>query len=323
MGYLRKKSFMIFYDPEAPTESKTLDPQEVAKIEALHEEGKSERIEELVRKTIVLIQKPRDLSNVMTDLMDPALVARIKQDLEEERLASPALSAEEITIRLKVIIQNVQDLSADQNSLNNYIRGTLPSAHDGKWRDFARAAYGIFNSKAELPDSRYIPQRESSNTVRFKTSSSLGIGLLADSGKLVTRELTDGRKVEVPDGQTYPALWVKIVEGWAREGDWGGFLQVTSITAEGQYIDSDDTWGRLVTNDIDLNSSVSYESQSGWAVPTAARTNVITFYDKGNYYEIWQGDRKQGRPLVVEGNRLKFVAGATPGKWNIQDATWS
>lgn len=314
---------MLFYDPDAPTECKELDPQEIAKIEAAHEEGKLKRTDDLVRETVVLIQKPRDLSNVMTDMMDPELVKQLKQDLEQERLDSPALSTEEITVRLKTIIQDVQDLSSDQNVLSSYINATLPSVHDGKWRNFARAAHDIFNSKAVLPDTRYIPQRTSICTVRFNTSSSIGIGMQADSEKTVIRELINGKKIEIPDGQTHPALWVKVVEGWAREGNWGGYLQVTSVTAEGQYIDSNDTWGIAVTDDFNLNSSVSYGSHSGWVAPTASRTNMLTFYDMGNYYEIWQGDRKNGRSLTVVENRLRFVAGATPGKWNLEDATWS
>ncbi|MET9644784.1 hypothetical protein [Streptomyces syringium] len=39
------------------------------------------------------------------------------------------------------------------------------------------------------------------------------------------------------------------------------------------------------------------------------------------YYEIWQKDRETGRPLIVQDDFLRFVDGATPGKFNLQDST--
>ncbi|MFG2299000.1 hypothetical protein [Streptomyces sp. NPDC048603] len=45
MGHLRKNSFMIYEDKNAPTEVKTLNPQEIATIEAEHQPGKKGRID--------------------------------------------------------------------------------------------------------------------------------------------------------------------------------------------------------------------------------------------------------------------------------------
>ncbi|MFJ8018605.1 hypothetical protein [Streptomyces sp. NPDC096339] len=56
--------------------------------------------------------------------------------------------------------------------------------------------------------------------------------------------------------------------------------------------------------------------------PVASKTDTVTFYDMGNFYEIWQKDRESGRPMVVEDDHLRFVQGATPGRFNLQDSTW-
>ncbi|MFI5672843.1 hypothetical protein [Streptomyces sp. NPDC051704] len=43
----------------------------------------------------------------------------------------------------------------------------------------------------------------------------------------------------------------------------------------------------------------------------------------GAYYEIWQKDRENGRPLVVDGEHLRFSDDkSTPGRFNLHDATW-
>ncbi|MNJ73687.1 hypothetical protein D3C77_705160 [compost metagenome] len=61
---------------------------------------------------------------------------------------------------------------------------------------------------------------------------------------------------------------------------------------------------------------------NGWVAPYRSKTTKVMFYDKGNYYEIWQVNENSKRPLTVVNDQLKFVTGATPGKWNIQDSTW-
>ncbi|MFB7032764.1 MULTISPECIES: hypothetical protein [unclassified Streptomyces] len=50
MGYLRRTSFLSFHDPDAPTEEKTLDQKEIAEIEAVHEAGKTDRVDALIRR---------------------------------------------------------------------------------------------------------------------------------------------------------------------------------------------------------------------------------------------------------------------------------
>ncbi|GGP82857.1 hypothetical protein [Streptomyces melanogenes] len=54
----------------------------------------------------------------------------------------------------------------------------------------------------------------------------------------------------------------------------------------------------------------------------SAKGDAVTFYDMGPYYEIWQNDRNTGRPLIIQDGNLRFVQGATPGKFNLQDSTW-
>lgn len=140
--------------------------------------------------------------------------------------------------------------------------------------------------------------RSSEATVRFRDGRADRLGIKSSIGE--TR--WDGDKGEfVVTGQTAATLWVKVADGaWSKDGNWGGRLQVTCVTAEGQWIDSSD----------------------GWVRPQSAKGDPVTVYDMGPYYEIWQKDRESGRPLIVQDGYLRFVEGATPGKFNLQDATW-
>ncbi|MGW9448684.1 hypothetical protein [Streptomyces sp. NPDC055632] len=47
----------------------------------------------------------------------------------------------------------------------------------------------------------------------------------------------------------------------------------------------------------------------------SARGDPVTFYGMGPYYEIWQKGRESDRPLIVQDGYLRFVQGATPGKF--------
>ncbi|WP_264081226.1 hypothetical protein [Streptomyces spectabilis] len=40
----------------------------------------------------------------------------------------------------------------------------------------------------------------------------------------------------------------------------------------------------------------------------------------GNYYEIWQKDRENGKPLSRTTSCVSYTA--PPGKFNLQDSTW-
>ncbi|RST08696.1 hypothetical protein EF910_00120 [Streptomyces sp. WAC07149] len=99
-----------------------------------------------------------------------------------------------------------------------------------------------------------------------------------------------------------PTLWVKVADGeWEKDGNWGGYLQVTCVTSNSTWIDSSNGWVRLQT----------------WKV------DPVTFYDMGPYYEIWQKSRETGRPLVIENDRLRFSDDKSrPGKFSLQDSTW-
>ncbi|WP_024616681.1 hypothetical protein [Pseudomonas kilonensis] len=254
MGYLRKNSFLIFLDSDAPTEIETPSLHEIAEIESKHNEAKMQRVEDLIKG---------------------------EDQAKEERL--------------REIARIVQEVGADENALKEYIRTTFRSTYEMPWRTFAWAVHEIVISKATLPDNRYVPWRTSESTVRFRPDGYLGVNVA-----LAGTRYDEQKKQHVADGSTQASLWVKVVEGWAKDGNWGGYLQISCRTEKDKYIDSG----------------------SGWVKPVASRNDKVTFYDMGNYYEIWQKDRESGRPLTVEDGRLRFTAGATPGKWNLQDSTW-
>ncbi|KVE21249.1 hypothetical protein WI92_25130 [Burkholderia vietnamiensis] len=257
MGYLRKRSFLIFSDPDAPTEVATLDAEKVAQIEAAHERSKAERIENLI---------------------------------SQNKEADPGVEA-----RLREVVRNVQEAGADENALKEYINTTFRYTNEQPWRQFAWAVHEIVISKAAFPDNRYTPSRSSERTVRFRQDGYLGVDVEA----LGTSYNKDTMQREL-DGSQNPSLWVKVVDGWAKDGNWGGYLQISCVTQKGKYIDS----------------------SNGWVKPVTNKEDKVTFYDMGNYYEIWQGDRESGRPLIISDKCLRFVAGATPAKWNLQDSTW-
>ncbi|EIK94813.1 hypothetical protein PMM47T1_19993 [Pseudomonas sp. M47T1] len=254
MGYLRKNSFLIFLDSDAPTELQTTSLDEIAEIESQHNQAKVQRVEDLIK-------------------------ARGQADEE----------------RLREIAQNVQEAGTDENALKEYIRTTFRSTSEKPWRDFAWAVHEVVISKATLPNNQYVPWRTSESTVRFRSDGYLGVNVA-----LAGTRFDSEQGQFVADGSTQTSLWVKVVEGWAKDGDWGGYLQISCRTQKGKYIDS----------------------SNGWVTPVSSRQDKVTFYDMGNYYEIWQKDRESGRPLTVEGGCLRFTAGATPGKWNLQDSTW-
>lgn len=239
--------------------------------------------------------------------------AQTKLDDLEKRAQSQKLDPA-IEPRLHELVRIVQDLGADEEeSLKEYLLTTFPSAAEAHWRTHAWALVAI--SKAKMPDTQYVPHRTGDNTVRLRPDGCLGVNLRPEGW-------TTGLDPK-PDGSTHPSPWFKVVESCSEGGNWGGYLQISSVADNGKYLDSSDTWGRLVTDDINLHTSVNFKDDgNGWAAPASSKTNKVMFYDKGNYYEIWQVNGNSKRPLTVVNNQLKFVADATPGKWNLQDSTW-
>lgn len=322
MGYLRKNSFLIFEDKDAP-KAKELTPQQITEIEAAHQEGKKERVDQLIRQKLGIFipevsktaaEKLADRGEDVTG-MSPERLAALAQlrgieddspvvteaDVKAAQEAAKKREASPEAQQWRQIVQIVQDLGADQDALNEYIRNTFPTTREMPWRDFARSVFEIETSKATLPETRYVPYRTPEATVRFKDGGGLGINEVAstrkwDSGK---GEFVDLTETEIMHAQG-AALWVKVIDGWEKDGNWGGHLQVSCATAKGQWI----------------------ESKNGWVGAYASKGDPVTFYDMGNHYEIWQQTRETGRPLVVEGDRLRFVAKATPGKFNLQNSTW-
>lgn len=348
MGYLRKKSFLIFSDEGAPTEVTTLDPQEVARIEAAHQEGKQGRIDRLIVQELTPISfrslqeprhdfgpqvhKSRAEASSIYDLLgsEEEREARRKAQEEAKKKAEEELAKLEAAARaaraeaeeenkaaaeigrknaagppgdrLRRIVQRVQGASGIEAQVREFIRTDyeLQQQENSGLRKFAWKVFQIDTSKADLPDTRYIPSRSSESTVRFKDDWKVGTNVTGRTAKWVDGEQVAMTETEIIHNQN-PTLWVKVADGaWSKDGNWGGHLQVTCATEQGKWIDS----------------------SHGWVTPVASKGAPVAFYDMGNYYEIWQKDRETGRPMVVQDNCLRFREGATPGKFNIQDATW-
>lgn len=330
MGYLRKKSFMFFLDADAPVANKTLSKNEIEEIELKHNENKKQRIENLITSYArqlgqthegYLLERENEeqlgfqesiriswrsisfdengieeLNDTETKTVEELKVKEKKTDEElanEERIrkesqASIALVEE----RLRKVANTVKELDNNTNVLHEYIRRTFRATSEMPWRTFCHEVHKIAHSQAELPDNSYKPRRSTGDTVRFRQDGYLGVNVPAE-GKSY-----DSKKGEWYDnGERNPALWVTVDEGWEKDGNWGGYLQISCVTQNNKYIDS----------------------SNGWVLPVSSKADKVTFYDMGNYYEIWQKDRESGRPLTVEGNILRFVSGATPAKWNIVD----
>ncbi|RSS45913.1 hypothetical protein EF912_27950 [Streptomyces sp. WAC07061] len=93
------------------------------------------------------------------------------------------------------------------------------------------------------------------------------------------------------------AVWVKVVDGWSKNGNWGGHLQVDCATNKGCWIEG---------------------SNRGWAYAYSSKYGPISFVDKGDWYEIRQGGI-DGAPMTIQDNYLRFVSGAEPSHFNIRD----
>ncbi|MEK2494537.1 hypothetical protein WN990_33825 [Kitasatospora purpeofusca] len=361
MGYLRRTSFLIFHDPDAPGEEKTLDPKEIAEIRAAHEAGKKDRVDALVRGRMGLyipevfteaqrvepllelakkegaaVPDPATGEALVTAVLenrkrqqeqgwpvfgsagrpDPAVLLEMRPPVvtEAEVKAAKEAAAAQVAgpdgARWREIVQAVQDESiVDENAFKEYTRTTFRRTEQQYLREFAWAVYGIVTSRAELPNLAYRPTRTSTTTVRFKAGSANRLGI--DGHGDGSLQWNADKTQTVDSGETTPTLWAKIADGaWSKDGNWGGHLQVSCATAKGQWIDaSKDKVSRDKAND-------------GWVRPQSEKGDPVTFYDMGPYYEIWQKDRATGRPLVVQDGYLRFVAGATPGKFNLEDSTW-
>ncbi len=153
----------------------------------------------------------------------------------------------------------------------------------------------------EKPFSLYCGlSYEREKVVRFTDDGYLGIQV--DPGKPGTDTLVHNSPMgpeylEVTSG-TAATLWVEVVDSWAKGREWGGYLRVTCAHQKGKYIDS----------------------KGGWLHVYSSKYDKVTFVDMGDYYEIWQNDYKTGRPLGVEGNKLRFMDDRSKAeKWNIKD----
>ncbi|HEE6561394.1 TPA: hypothetical protein R7S29_001654 [Acinetobacter baumannii] len=338
MGYLRKKSFTFFLDVDAPEANKTLSKNEIEEIELKHNENKKQRIENLItssarqlgqtregyllereNKKQLTFQKFMTISSVsyrrgarerlygnenrIKELNDkekkPVEELSDKKTKTDEELANEERIRKEsqasialVEERLRKVANTVKELDNDTNVLHDYIRRTFRSTSEMPWRTFCHEVHKIAHSQAELPDNRYKPRFSTENSVRFRPDGYLGVKVKPEG---ISFNEKTGEHYD--NGERNPALWVTVDEGWEKDGNWGGYLRITCVTEQNKYVDS----------------------SNGWVLPVASKDDKVTFYDMGNYYEIWQKDRNSGRPLIVEGNILRFVSGATPAKWNIMD----
>ncbi|MBK5002402.1 hypothetical protein IAE37_004678 [Pseudomonas sp. S31] len=136
--------------------------------------------------------------------------------------------------------------------------------------------------------------------VRFTKDGYLGIHISpgkTGTDTLVRASPTGPEYLELTSGMA-ATLWVEVVDSWAKDGNWGGYLKVACAHQKGKYIDS----------------------ESGWLHVYSSKYDKVTFVDKGDYYEIWQRDYETGRPLGVEDGILRFMDDKSKaGKWNIKD----
>ncbi|MFB7216574.1 hypothetical protein [Streptomyces sp. NPDC056255] len=288
MGYLRKKSFMIFHDPDAPDQETTDDPKKVAEIEAAHEAGKKDRIDALITKA--LKQPVKQNYNLAIEIPEGAAPM--------DDSPAPAAVTEPL---LRDIVEKVQDIRADEQALKDFINGTFRAGNEKNIRDFAWAVFEVQNSKADLAAERYRPRRRPLGTVRFKDGERFGTNEWVNPLYVLQGETLTAAAARASREQQ-PTLWVKVADGgWEEDGNWGGYLQIANAGAlKGSWLDSTD----------------------GWVTSQKSKDDGITFYDVGPYYEIWQGTRENGRPMIIEKDCLRFVEGATPDRFQVEDATW-
>ncbi|MFB8171440.1 hypothetical protein ACFC60_26210 [Kitasatospora purpeofusca] len=296
MGYLRKSSFMIFEDKHAPVEVKALDSREIARIEAAHEEKKKREVDGLIGK-----DSQRELKAFEARI--PSLRGRATEEQLKEEWERLKKLADEDEQLLRSVAKAVQDLGPERNAVAKFIREhkRMKRAESQGLRDFAWSVYEINIAEASLPDTRYRPRFDPATAARFNDDGHLAVKADERTSTGPGNDMLGWLAPPDLDLRQGPALWTKVASGaWEKDGNWGGHLQITCAAAEGKWIGSSD----------------------GWLAPVASQEEPVTFYDKGNYYEIWQKTRESGRPLVVRDGRLRFVEGGHPAKFNIEGATW-
>ncbi|MEU8764620.1 hypothetical protein [Streptomyces sp. NPDC048659] len=233
-------------------------------------------------------------------LDDPGVT---EEDVKAAQERSRRAEDTEAGQKLLEIVRAIQEIGDDEAEFGRYrSRVLLPNWRDTTFYYFGTAVFDIVTSKAEYPSNHHVPNNTLASTVRFKEDEYFGIGdprygqAAPDDPD---KETDQQRRNREQNWRTRPAVWMKVADGaWAKDGNWGGFLQITCVTAKGQWV----------------------SSKNGWMAGFSRKADVgVSFYDMGHYYEIWQGTREDGKPLVVEDDGLRFVKDATPGRWNIVD----
>lgn len=102
------------------------------------------------------------------------------------------------------------------------------------------------------------------------------------------------------------AAWFKVVDGWEKDGNWGGYLQIACETHKGRWLGSDG---------------------EGWATTKSSRSEAapVRFVDKDDYYEIWHEGKNLPLRVSQSSGALRFGAGAEsakhgPSQFNVKDA---
>ncbi|MFF0483099.1 hypothetical protein [Streptomyces sp. NPDC004435] len=196
---------------------------------------------------------------------------------------------------LERIIGAVRDMDPRSQEARAY-RKVLPGR---QVRRFAGKVIEILASEPSFPTGSYKTTYKPPNVVRFDDDGYLVLTGLGGVSSQLESETSGAYWTRLQEAKK-PLAIMRIAEGeWATDGNWGGFLQVTSAANQHKWI----------------------ESKNGWAGAFSSKDDKVTFYDMGNYYEIWQWTREdeKGKPLTVENDKLRFVKDAVPARWNIED----
>ncbi|WP_409282670.1 hypothetical protein [Pseudomonas putida] len=339
MSELPTTSFLIFHDPHAPYLVETLDPKEVAQLEADHEKSKIDDIEQLKAQFLQMEREkmlPKEDQEALynarhakADLTDPVSewgpwgelrnvsISSVPQNLEPETPRSPD-EVDALQIKIDDLERQARQYALDpaiESRLLDVVKAVQAHSADEEnfqryirhtfsyqethWQYFAICVHKVLSVRFELPDLRDRPLSRPGSFVSIRSDGTLALRVFAES--------TD-----------QPPLAFEVVDGWSADERWGGYLRVSSSTEKGKYLYTRDT---LDEGAFFKNYSLDNDD-SGWVELTSSEGAKITFCKVGNHYEIWQSLKSEifgptTRWLTVVDGRLKFVMEGSSAKWNI------
>ncbi|WP_409308221.1 hypothetical protein [Pseudomonas putida] len=340
MSELPTTSFLIFHDPHAPYLVETLDPKEVAQLEADHEKSKIDDIEQL-KAQFLQMEREKMLSkedqealynarHAKADLTDPVSewgpwgelrnvsISSVPHDLEPETPESPA-EVEALQIKIDALERQARQYALDpaiESRLDEVVQAVQAlSADEDDAQKYIRYTFprddeAYWRNYALLVHKIVSAKFELPD---FRYSPSLS----PDRFVLIRRDGTLGINM-ADELKAQPLLKFEVVDGWSADERWGGYLRVSSSTEKGKYLYTRDT---LDEGAFFKNYSLDNDD-SGWVELTSSEGAKITFCKVGNHYEIWQSLKSEifgptTRWLTVVDGRLKFVMEGSSAKWNI------